>query len=317
MGVASGRGFREAARVGLLRLPRAEPAITRALDAAAFGANLVFPRQPAVVEERRGGTRPSRLALGTVAFNNVEVIRDQIAALSELLEDEYAYHVFDNSTDEGARAAIRLVCRHNDVSYFQLPANAVSRMNPSRSHGLAMNWGHRQVLARTGSPYFGFLDPDIYPTRSCSIIEAMGEQQCYGRLAERAGAWYLWAGFCFFRNPMPASLNFLPVGTLDTGGANWQRLYRFMDKRAMEFPAVTAETPDAPERVGDWVHLSNSSRWRDDHVGPRPAPTPLPDSHSTAAQDRFRRNPDRVGNQESKAGRRSGSPRARGPGADR
>jgi hypothetical protein len=255
-------------------MPGAETVITPALDVAAFASNLLVRRRPAVLEERRDSARVAELELGTIAFNNAEVVADQITALRELLEDDYRYSVFDNSTDEGAREQIRSTCRESDVSYFQLPANPMSRMNPSRSHGVAMNWAHRNVLARTGSACFGFLDPDIYPTVRCSILAAMGDQRCYGRLIQRGRAWYLWAGFCFFRNPMPAALNFLPVGDLDTGGANWRRLYRSIDKSAMRFPPITAETPETPERVGDWVHLSNSSRWRDDHVGPRPAPAP-------------------------------------------
>jgi glycosyltransferase involved in cell wall biosynthesis len=252
-------------------MPGAETVITPALDLAAFASNAVVRRRAAVVEERRDSARTAELEIGTIAFNNAEVVSDQVAALREFLEDDYRYWVFDNSSDEAVRAEIRRTCHESDVSYFQLPANPMSRMNPSRSHGVAMNWAYSNALARSGSACFGFVDPDIYPTSRCSILAAMGDQRCYGRLIERGPRWYLWAGFCFFRNPMPA-LNFLPIGDRDTGGASWRRLYRSLDKSAMEFPPITPETPATPERVGDWVHLSNSSRWRDDHVGPRPAP---------------------------------------------
>ena len=253
-------------------MPGRETVITPALDLAAFASDRLVRRRPAVVEERRDSARTAALEIGTIAFNNAEVIADQIAALSELLQDDHRYWVFDNSTDQAVRAQLRGICRDSDVSYLQLPANPMSAMNPSRSHGVAMNWAHHNALARTGAPAFGFIDPDIYPTTRCSILTAMGDQRCYGRVIERGRRWYLWAGFCFFRNPVPAGLNFLPIGDRDTGGANWRPLYRSIDRGALRFPAVTPETPATPERVGDWVHLSNSSRWRDDHVGPRPAP---------------------------------------------
>jgi glycosyltransferase involved in cell wall biosynthesis len=261
-------------RTVILRVPHVERLIARALDVAASVTDRRFMGQPPIVDERRGGAHPPELDIGTVAFNNADVIRDQIVALRELLQDDYRYWVFDNSTDAAARAEIRRACEEHGVSYLQLPDNPMSRMNPSRSHGVAMNWAYRNVLADTGSRYFGFIDPDIYPTERCSVLAAMGEQPCYGRLEERGKAWYLWAGFCFFRNPMTRSLDFLPVRDLDTGGAGWKRYYRFVDRSAMEFPSITPETPETPERVGTWVHLSNSSRWRDDHVGPRPAAAP-------------------------------------------
>jgi hypothetical protein len=252
-------------------MPGAETVITPALDVAAFASDMVVRRRAAIVEERRDSARTTALEIGTIAFNNAEVVADQIASLRELLEDDHRYWVFDNSTNAAVRAQIRRTCHDRDVSYLQLPANPMSRMNPSRSHGVAMNWAYRHALAATGAGCFGFIDPDIYPTTRCSILAEMGDQRCYGRLIERGARWYLWAGFCFFRKPVPA-LNFLPVGDRDTGGANWRRIYRSLDKDALRFPPITPETPDTPERVGDWVHLSNSSRWRDDHVGPRPAP---------------------------------------------
>jgi hypothetical protein len=264
------RAYRKLADA-ILRVPHVEPLVTAALDAAAFVTDRRFMSRPAIVDERRDQSRRPGLDIGTVAFNNAEVIRDQILALRELLTDDYRYWVFDNSTDEAARADIRRACAEHDVSYVQLPPNPMSRMNPSRSHGVAMNWGYRNALADSNGRCFGFIDPDIYPTERSSVLEAMGDQPCYGRLEERGKAWYLWAGFCFFRRPVTASLNFLPVRDLDTGGANHRRLYRSIDRTKMRFPDITPETPDTPERVGSWVHLSNSSRWRDDHVGPRPA----------------------------------------------
>lgn len=261
-------------RTGILRVPQVERAIARALDVAAAVIDRRFLDAPAVVDERRGPAAPPELDIGTIAFNNADVITDQIAALRELLEDDHRYWVFDNSTDPDAQAQIRRTCQEHEVSYVQLPPNPMSRMNPSRSHGVAMNWAYRNVLASTGSRFFGFIDPDIYPTERYSVIAAMGEQPCFGRLEERGKAWYLWAGFCFFRNPVARTLSFLPVADLDTGGANYRRYYRLVDRSAMQFPAITPETPDTPERVGSWVHLSNSSRWRDDHVGPRPAAAP-------------------------------------------
>jgi len=138
----------------------------------------------------------------------------------------------------------------------------------------------RNLIAPLGPPLFGFVDHDIFPTAPVDIAALLRDQPVYGRLVERFGRWYLWAGFSFFRGDVlrERKLDFRQdwfLG-LDTGGANW-RFYAALDRAALGFPherqihldAAAEGTDDAIDLIGDWIHCGNASGWRQGAAGKR------------------------------------------------
>jgi hypothetical protein len=122
--------------------------------------------------------------------------------------------------------------------------------------------------------YFGFLDPDIFPIRSTSIIEPLENFPFYGPIGGDSKKWMIWPGFCFFRTEfmVDKKVNFLPGKQSDTGGRNWGPIY---SKFKMEdVPVVPHEHGYFGEKnnsdswynrydiYGDWIHTGNSSNWR-------------------------------------------------------
>lgn len=207
----------------------------------------------------------------SIAFNSDWAIDRQSRLMRRYLPD-IAYLVADNSTDDAAAARIAAICAAQGAHYFRLPRTP-TRM-ASRSHGLALNWVCRNVIAPLAPPAFGFLDHDIFPTAPVDITACLRDQPVYGRVVERFGRWYLWAGLCFFRGDVlrAARLDFRQdwfLG-LDTGGANW-RFYAALDRAALAFPherqiqlgTLADGEIDAIDLIGDWVHCGNTSGWRE------------------------------------------------------
>ena len=179
--------------------------------------------------------------------------------------------VFDNSRNQSKRIEIERVCTKNRAAYLALPANPTRHVN--RSHGMAMTWVYHNVVRALNPRIFGFIDHDLIPVRKVSIAEKLTGQPVYGLLnANKFGFWSLWAGYCFFdyAETKSKSINFLYdfSRNLDTGGRNWKRLYRHLDRRklrAATFENVSTKVPslENPRMVQfvdqNWLHIGGIS----------------------------------------------------------
>jgi len=179
--------------------------------------------------------------------------------------------VFDNSRNDSKRLEIEQVCKRNNVPYLALPANPTRHVN--RSHGMAMTWVYHNVVRAIKPRIFGFIDHDLIPVRKVSIADKMAGQPVYGLLNQnRFGFWSLWAGYCFFdyAGTEGKSINFLYDFSrdLDTGGRNWNSLYRDLDSRQLRtatFENVSTKVPSIndPRLVQfvdrDWLHIGGIS----------------------------------------------------------
>jgi hypothetical protein len=211
-----------------------------------------------------------RSVVCSIAFNSDWAIDRQSRLMRRYLKGA-AYLVADNSSDEAAAARIAALCAAQGAHYFRLPSTPTRKA--SRSHGLALNWVCRNLIARLAPPVFGFVDHDIFPTAPVDVAACVRDQPVWGRLVVRQELWYLWAGFCFFRGAVlrERALDFRQdwFRGLDTGGANWP-FYATLDRAALAFPMerqihvgkLADGELDAIDLIGDWVHCGNASGWR-------------------------------------------------------
>ena len=179
--------------------------------------------------------------------------------------------VFDNSRDPAKRLEIEQVCKQNDVGYLALPANSTRHVN--RSHGMAMTWVYHNIVRAINPGIFGFIDHDLIPVRKVSVADKLAGQPVYGLLNESgSGFWSLWAGYCFFdyAETKGKSINFLYdfSRNLDTGGRNWNSLFRDLDRRQLRFaisenlrlkdPSIT--NPRTVQFIDEnWLHIGGIS----------------------------------------------------------
>ncbi|RWE81526.1 MAG: hypothetical protein EOS63_08995 [Mesorhizobium sp.] len=201
----------------------------------------------------------------TIAFGDAQCLDLQVRLIRGLVRHDL-HIVADNSISEAAAGENRQVCAAYGTSYVRLPANPWTVKNPSRSHGAALNWMWHNILKPAAPAAFGFLDQDLFPTQPCDPFAPLQDVAFYGDLRRAGARWYLWAGYCFFRfdavarKPLDFGLDWF--AGLDTGGANWEVLYRDVDPNALPQRPITAfaALPGVELRQaycewrGSWLH---------------------------------------------------------------
>lgn len=200
------------------------------------------PARDGGVPDIRDAARDSNVLL-TIAFGDAQCLDLQLRLTRGLVRHDL-HIVADNSVSDTAARENRQVCAAHGAAYARLPANPWTMKNPSRSHGAALNWMWHNVLKPAAPAAFGFLDQDIFPTQPCDPFEPLERVAFYGDLRRAGDRWYLWAGYCFFRfdavsrKPLDFGLDWF--AGLDTGGANWEVLYRDADPNAVPQRPITA-----------------------------------------------------------------------------
>ena len=205
-------------------------------------SNALHLRKPARAGDTGAIARglAGRDVLITLAYEDPQAIEWQARLVRRYVPHD-VYLIADNSFDDDAAAAIRAIAERADAPYVRLPRN---RRRLSFNHGLALNWLWHN-LVRPGAPAaFGFLDDDFFPTAPDDPFAALAGQDFYGVVRRAGERWFLWAGFCFFRFAavVDKSLDFRPdyFDGLDTGGSNWDVLYRHADLARLRMPPMTA-----------------------------------------------------------------------------
>jgi hypothetical protein len=205
----------------------------------------------------------NRKLLTTIAFSDPQSVEWQARLVRRFVPDAVQL-IADNSPDDASAAAISEVAERHGLLYLRLPANPWHE--PSRSHGIALNWIWHNVLLPGEPEAFGFLDDDIFPTEPDNPFVNLSSQECYGVIRDAGPRWFLWAGFCFFRF---AGVRHLPLdfgqdwfNGLDSGGGNWRVLYRKIERANMREqesrfvpfkPGI--EVADGPYQwCGTWLH---------------------------------------------------------------
>jgi len=212
--------------------------------------------------------------LQIIAFEHAEVLSFCLKMLARHSANTTVL-VFDNSRRPEARAEIERACKDLGAPYLGLPANNIR--HPNRSHGSAMTWIWRNVITKINPATAGFLDHDMIPLEKFSPAETLNAQPFYGvPMISKFGSYSLWAGYCLFNLGVVGSLEFnflndFPRG-LDTGGRNWNCLYKKFDHHKLKFADwriydvidVDTNATRLLEIIDNcWVHLAGVSHWDD------------------------------------------------------
>jgi hypothetical protein len=212
------------------------------------------------------GRKPDVLAV-VIAYNTPWVIDLTTQITARNLAGTLA--VCDNSSDPRASAQIERLCRDRGVLYLRLPYNI--EHHPCRSHGIALNWVYYNVIDRIRPRVFSFLDHDLFAIDRLDPARLVADQPLYGLINESVWGWNLWAGFCVFDRAAVAGFdpdfNNDNPRLLDTGGRNWLRIYRKLDRAGLRFATKTLERFRLPrdttvatvQRIDDCLHVGGAS----------------------------------------------------------
>lgn len=215
----------------------------------------------------------TNLLIATIAFNNLAILKAQHHYLKTFLDEDYVYMIADNSSDEAASIAIADFCIEQHIPYIKIPKNPFLG-NPSKSHGFALNWTFANIIRKYQTRHFGFIDHDILPFRTTTITDKI-KQGIFGLTQQREERWYLWPGLSFYTFDSAAQLNFMPCSGLDTGGSNYDILYKNLNRDTLgpalqyyydinlekKVPAFVQHNDAIVETIGDWLHLMRTSNW--------------------------------------------------------
>lgn len=185
----------------------------------------------------------------TIAFNTPWVIDLLTASWAENVSDAILV-VADNSSDRSAREAHARICRERGIAYVELPKNW--EWNPTRSHGVALNWVYYNLVERLQPEIFGFVDHDCFPTERISIRALLGNRQFCGLVLGTTRVpeiWYLWPGFCFYHFMLTRGRDVDFKHAIewggDTGVMNWGAIYSRLDKSLVRSaPSEMVPAPD-------------------------------------------------------------------------
>ena len=217
-----------------------------------------------------------------VAFGQPRVL-DFLLGKAERFLPDAQFAVFDNSPNDIARAEIERVCSGRKVPYLALPSYSTRHQN--RSHAFAMTWIFRNVVRALRPRLFVFIDHDLIPFKTVELSKLPDGQPFYGPVRAKKsaepekignGSWSLWAGYCAFDFSAVKNLplNFLYDFSrgLDTGGRNWDCLYKNYDRPRPIF-ADSRKIPMTDSRTGKshlvrivdhrWLHFRGAGYRRE------------------------------------------------------
>lgn len=212
-----------------------------------------------------------------VAFNEPWLIDWQLQALQQHFCDSHFVIIGDNSTSPGASREIAELAARRGAGYVALPP--MTKTDPSRSHGLALNWIHRNLLGRNLATYLVFLDHDIFPVRPVTYRDRIDGLGSFGRVRWSRERWFYWPGFAFYgRDFFRHGADFLPHRDFgDTGSSNWERYYSaetLVPEQSSSYEVVPVQRlfphEKCPAEAGDrefqvidhdWIHFNNGSNW--------------------------------------------------------
>jgi hypothetical protein len=200
----------------------------------------------------------------TIGFEDSELIDWQSHLVRKYVPNA-SYIVVDNSLSDAGAESIQNVCRNHGCPYVRTPKNPWVHA-PSRSHGLALNWAWENVVKPRRPTAFGFIDADIFPLEKTDPFEPLQRQDFYGIVRHIPPRWFLWAGFCMFRfapvERLPLDFGQAWFLGLDTGGANWNVLYRETNLSTLQhletsffpFREGIPLSDGAMQKCGPWIH---------------------------------------------------------------
>lgn len=209
----------------------------------------------------------------TIAFNKPDLIESQILLLKMHIKDSFVHVVFDNSSEASCSKKIKEICKLNKVIYFKnkgTEKNKKVQINPSISHGKALNYAFKKIAVPSGAKILTFLDHDIFPVKEYSFFSNIGSADFLGVKMSKMGMWYLWPGFFSMKmnKIINKKINFLPAPSLDTGGSLWSGIFSkeqkviFARRRNYTIGKLTNKQKDVYQIVdSSWVHLVNGSNW--------------------------------------------------------
>lgn len=217
-----------------------------------------------------------------ITFNNPFLVEYQIKTLDRFFRAPFTPIVVDNNNwlHPETSARVLQLCIDEQATYIKAPDNLYQRedyFDPTMKLGTTMNWLYLNCVRERKPKYFGFLDHDCFLVKFFDIRPYLDARGMYGRVqrSARTAGWNLHVTTNFFRSDFVGErlLDFRASYPyeLDTGGANYEILYKDVDpdEYEIEYHAVRFAREDVNRKDsvqhyesiddGTWYHMCAST----------------------------------------------------------
>ena len=136
----------------------------------------------------------------TSVVNRPDFILLQDYLFKKYLEDEYTFHVVDDST---MNKEMETACRTVGARYYKKPSDTeeLRSSDPSRACAIAVQWTYDNFIKYRVNDLVLFLDSDMFLVKDFNIKQYMSDAIIAGRPQYREHIYYLWNGLMFFNMP--------------------------------------------------------------------------------------------------------------------
>ena len=137
----------------------------------------------------------------TSVVNRPDFIILQEKLFSKFLQNDYKFHVVDDSVDPEITKQFETTCSLNKLEYYRKPP-ANRYMDPAHACADTVQWTYDNLIKKNHSEdIVFFLDSDMFLIDEFDIEEYMSDAIIAGLPQVRGHVTYMWNGIMFFNMP--------------------------------------------------------------------------------------------------------------------
>lgn len=134
----------------------------------------------------------------TSVVNRPDFVDIQNKLFQRFLNDEYRFHVVDDSVDDSVSDEFYSVCSNHNISYYR-KNDRVEGLNPAQACAHTVQWTYDNLIRKNHrNDIVFFCDSDLFLIDDFSIAEYMQDAIISGLPQYRGYVKYMWNGIMFF-----------------------------------------------------------------------------------------------------------------------
>lgn len=191
----------------------------------------------------------------TSVVNRPDFVVLQNKLFEKFLDDEYQFHIVDDSIEENISKKFKDICLQNNFSYYKKPERENS-LNPAQACADTVQWTYDNIIKKNHlDDIVFFCDSDLFLIDNFSISEYMSDFIISGLPQRRGSVTYMWNGIMFFNMPKIKEIDLdidfsdgqINGEMTDVGG----NTYYYFKKNNIEMKKTDEESPTYPTHFND------------------------------------------------------------------
>jgi hypothetical protein len=181
----------------------------------------------------------------TSVVNRPDFVSLQDNLFKKFLNNEYQFHVVDDSIDLEISKKFEDICLASGLSYYKKPKREV-QLNPAQACADTVQWTYDNLIKKNNKDDIVFFcDSDLFLIDEFDICEYMKDSVIAGLPQYRGNVTYMWNGIMFFNMPkikdydIDFSDGYVEGELTDVGG----QTYHYFKKNNLKFKETDVQYP--------------------------------------------------------------------------